>query len=125
MPRWDSHRLLSGRPSKTVLVDPCTKAPRQVALRQSVMSSLLVLLVRHLSVQTPKHRVVIEALNVGIFEAFAGADGGDEGAAIRVFVDGPDERVGAAAEAVFIFGGENFGVVVGADVFEGGGLAAF
>lgn len=31
----------------------------------------------------------------------------------------------AAAEAVLIFRGEDFGVVVGADVFEGGGLAAF
>ena len=77
-----------------------------------------------LVIEAPEDGVLIEFFDIGIFEAFAGTDGGDKGATVGVVVDGPDEWMRAAAEAGFVFGGEDFGVVVGADVFEGGGLAA-
>ena len=40
--------------------------------------------------EAPQHRVVVEPLNVGIFKALAGTDGGREGAAVLFAVDRPD-----------------------------------
>jgi hypothetical protein len=73
--------------------------------------------------QRPKHSVAVESLDVGIFKALTGPDGGYESTAIRVILNRPNYWVGTANDTSLVFSREDHSVVVSTDFFEASALA--